>query len=342
MLKPTVLISVIVPVYNVGNLLKACVASIVAQTYTNFELILVNDGSTDDSGALCDSLAAEDPRIHVLHKENGGVSSARNAGLSFASGQYIAFVDADDYIHSNYLDTLYCDAVQFSADIVCCNCTAVNPDGTPVNLGIDRVKHSRLVCDKNTILWDNVKNEEGYTYACWGALFRADLVKPLKFRPFYFGEDHLFTLEALLASERVYLRNYPGYYYVQWSGSVSHTSYSPKRSFTHMQTERICYDLLENISEELRDIYYQNLAAQIHETAYCTIRISECSERKQYRRVIREHLLHCTPFRNCLSRRLRINLELLLRAPGIYYLSAQLNEAAHNAIAHFRKAFSKK
>lgn len=98
------LLSIIVPVYNVEQYLRKCIDSILSQTYTDFELILVDDGSTDNSGKICDEYALKDNRIIVLHKENGGVSSARNCGLDIAKGDYIAFADSDDYVDSKWLD----------------------------------------------------------------------------------------------------------------------------------------------------------------------------------------------------------------------------------------------
>lgn len=100
------LVSVIVPVYNVGKYLGRCIDSILAQTFTDFELILVDDGSTDDSGKICDEYAKHDSRIKVIHQENGGVSSARNRGLDECKGRWIAFIDSDDWVDSNYLETL--------------------------------------------------------------------------------------------------------------------------------------------------------------------------------------------------------------------------------------------
>ena len=101
------LISIIVPVYNVEKYLVECIESILSQTYENFELILVDDGSPDNSGKICDEYAEKDGRIKVIHKENGGLPSARNAGLDIAAGEYAAFVDSDDVIENNYLKTLY-------------------------------------------------------------------------------------------------------------------------------------------------------------------------------------------------------------------------------------------
>ena len=110
--------SVIVPVYNVENYLRECIDSILAQTYTNFELVLIDDGSTDTSGTICDAYASRDPRITVIHKENGGLISARRAGLQIATGRYICFVDADDMISRDLLKKTYDVISKLSSDII--------------------------------------------------------------------------------------------------------------------------------------------------------------------------------------------------------------------------------
>lgn len=111
------LISVIIPVYNIEKYLERCVASVRNQTYTNLEILLVDDGSTDTSGVLCDKLAGEDERIRVFHKENGGSSSARNLGIAQAKGKYLGFVDSDDYISPNMYELLFNAVSEYDADI---------------------------------------------------------------------------------------------------------------------------------------------------------------------------------------------------------------------------------
>ncbi len=115
------LISIIVPVYNTEKYLDKCIQSVLAQTYTNWELLLIDDGSTDSSGAICDKYAAEDSRIRVFHKENGGVSSARNLGLDNAKGEWITFVDADDWVEASMLKELRSEALSNNADYVYCD-----------------------------------------------------------------------------------------------------------------------------------------------------------------------------------------------------------------------------
>ena len=114
------MISIIVPVYNTEKYLDRCIQSILAQTYNDFELLLINDGSTDSSGAICDRYAEQDSRVRVFHKENGGVSSARNVGLNNAEGEYIIFVDSDDYMKSQMCEILYNTLNREQADIVIC------------------------------------------------------------------------------------------------------------------------------------------------------------------------------------------------------------------------------
>lgn len=122
-------ISVIVPVYNAERYLKPCVNSILAQTFRDFELILVNDGSTDLSGGICDSYAKADDRVRVLHKQNEGVSQARNDGIQQATGEYLAFSDSDDTVEPDWLETLYQKAEQTNADLVICNFYTVSAFG---------------------------------------------------------------------------------------------------------------------------------------------------------------------------------------------------------------------
>ena len=124
-------ISVIVPVYKVEKYLNECIDSILAQTFTDFELILVDDGSPDGCPALCDAAAQRDDRVRVVHQKNRGLSGARNAGLDIARGEWIAFVDSDDVIDKTYLEKLYCAGKQSGAEIVACNLLFMQEDGSP-------------------------------------------------------------------------------------------------------------------------------------------------------------------------------------------------------------------
>lgn len=122
------LVSIIVPVYNVEKYLKKCIQSIINQTYKNLEIILVDDGSSDNSGKICDEFAQKDNRIKVIHKTNGGLSDARNAGLDIMSGEWVSFVDSDDFVDKFHIENLYLQAIKNNSDICVCGFKIVNED----------------------------------------------------------------------------------------------------------------------------------------------------------------------------------------------------------------------
>lgn len=128
-------ISVIVPIYNVEQYLRECIDSIISQTYKNLEIILINDGSTDACPSICNQYAKQDERIAVIHKKNGGLSDARNAGLDIATGDYIGFVDSDDYVDHDMYEILLSNAVKYQADISCCRYSERYEDGSTVDYG---------------------------------------------------------------------------------------------------------------------------------------------------------------------------------------------------------------
>ena len=126
------LISVIVPVYNVEEYLTQCIESIINQTYTNLEIILVDDGSTDQSGKICDEYAIKDDRIQVIHKENRGVGSARNVGLDTSKGEYVSFVDSDDYVDKNYIKILLKQMLEHNVQVSICNLAITDKKNTTI------------------------------------------------------------------------------------------------------------------------------------------------------------------------------------------------------------------
>ena len=148
------MISVIVPAYNVENVLHYCIDSILNQTYKDFELILVDDGSTDKSGKICDEYANKDSRVRVFHKENGGVSSARNFGIDNANGDYICFIDSDDYVNGDYLELLMYTKSKYpeSGNIWCCFTTVNSYGGNPQNSNCIKSDKDCVEFDRSQIM----------------------------------------------------------------------------------------------------------------------------------------------------------------------------------------------
>jgi len=201
------LISIIVPIFNAEAFLESCIHSIAAQTYTNLEIIMINDGSSDNSGALCDNLAKNDSRIRVLHKTNGGVASARNAGLDIAQGEFIGFVDSDDTIELNMYECLYRQIIELDADI--CVCGYKLTDGYYEHT--IKVPHEKKL--SSIELWDSyLYDYDGYTSmmnALWNKLFRRNLIKsgsckkPIRFDESYrIAEDMKFNIECIASTEK--------------------------------------------------------------------------------------------------------------------------------------------
>ena len=206
-------ISVIIPVYNTEKYLRRCIDSVLAQSYQDFELLLIDDGSKDSSGAICDEYAAKDARVRVFHKENGGVSSARNVGLDHARGEWITFVDSDDWVHPQYFDFLLC-AIE-NADISHC--------------GMIRVKNDDLEEDVQQISPIRIQDTDKMNFGeaadhCWGKLFRREIVEKLKFEESVsFGEDKLFTAIALQTGKKLAVIDNVLYYYYNNPNSAVNT-----------------------------------------------------------------------------------------------------------------------
>lgn len=167
-------ISVIVPVYNTEKYLRRCIDSVLAQTYADFELLLIDDGSKDKSGEICDEYAQKDARVRVFHKENGGVSSARNLGLDNARGEWVAFVDSDDYIEENYLKSF---EGNLDADLVVGNMIICEAGKSPSDIDAHIVPGK--YCPIQSVLKGNLTK----TVFCapWGKLFRNDGIRDLRF-----------------------------------------------------------------------------------------------------------------------------------------------------------------
>lgn len=198
-MKENKLISVIIPVYNTESYLSLCIQSVLDQTYTNFELFLIDDGSTDASGEICDQYAQKDSRIKVVHNTNQGVSHSRNLGLVLASGEYIAFCDADDQYKPNYLAELYDSAIQTNSDIIICNYSVYNLLG------------EKVICNRKSGLI-----EKGEVYQrifidntiggfVWNKLFKKDLLDNLSFdENMQICEDTYFLCKALKKAKKLY------------------------------------------------------------------------------------------------------------------------------------------
>jgi glycosyltransferase involved in cell wall biosynthesis len=244
-------ISVIVPIYNTEKYLDRCIQSILAQTYTDFELLLVDDGSTDTSGAICDKYAEQDSRVRVFHKENGGVSSARNMGLDNAQGEWVTFVDADDWLENGYLEIfmknteeLTCQSFHsyYEGQKEAWDTTIYNTNG--INNYIEQLYNKRIL---------------GY---CWGILFKTQIIRDNNIK-FYsdvkFREDEIFVLEYISYIKGITFINEYGYNYNRPDWSKYDKCYDYITRFLLYQK----YKLIFPTPNEITDKYLLDLVGYI-------------------------------------------------------------------------------
>ena len=240
-------ISVIVPVYNTEKYLRRCIDSVLAQTYQDFELLLIDDGSKDSSGAICDEYAAQDARVKVFHKENGGVSSARNVGLDNARGEWITFVDSDDYIEENFLKSF---EGNLDADLVV---------GNTVLITLPRTKHHCIPfgCYMDLEHFISSYLLESILRVPWGKLYRANIIVDLRFNEnMRLGEDTLFNLCYFRRITNVsvqcnVLRS--SYVYIELENCCKKYQMSVQESVCYMTQILIAYDSLKIRCKEFED-----------------------------------------------------------------------------------------
>lgn len=230
-------ISIIVPVYKVERYIEKCVHSILKQTFAGFELILVDDGSPDDCGKICDDFALKDHRVKVIHKPNGGLSSARNAGIQAAKGDYIAFVDSDDHVHHQMYEILYNTALIHGSDLVVCDYLRVREDQVfaPTNLkSVINVQHFTNLDALHQLCFPQA--EEGmsgrdkwnWTIVC-NKLFKRSLFDDIRFKEGRIFEDEFITHRILYNSPKITFVSGKLYYYVQRSNSILNSPFTVKK-----------------------------------------------------------------------------------------------------------------
>lgn len=214
------LISIVIPVYNVENYLKQCLDSVISQTYRKIEIILADDGSTDRSGKICDEYAKSDSRIKVIHKTNGGLSDARNAGLKIASGEYIGFVDSDDFIEKDMYEILLGLMQKYGVSLSCARF-----DQFGENTRFDPpLASGEIVKIKGEELLKNIISENLNRYATlsvWDRLYKREIIEKLKFPVGKCYEDVVFSTIAILNCPYCVYINKPLYHYRIRKGSIT-------------------------------------------------------------------------------------------------------------------------
>lgn len=252
------MISVIVPIYKVEKYLRRCIDSILNQSFTQIELILVNDGSPDGCGKICDEYLSIDSRVKVIHKENGGLSDARNSGLDIAKGEFIVFVDSDDFIHKDMIGNLYEVLIKTNSDIVQCKFKKF------IELDeINKIENNEL--DENKIDIFDRKNAISYlinnnivNVNSWNKIYKRKLFEEIRFPKGKIHEDEFVTYKLLYKANRIAYLDYELYYYFNNSNGIM-KNLNLKTEIDRIEAlEERCEFLLSNNEIEL---YNKSLVA---------------------------------------------------------------------------------
>ena len=273
-------ISVIVPVYKVEAYLPRCVESLLSQTYKDFEIILIDDGSPDTCPVMCDAYAKKYSNIHALHKENGGLSDARNAGMTIAKGVYVTFVDSDDYVHPAYLEMLM-QGIRQGADFSVCGFTEVYDGNGIEDLDTSRISAACVNAKEGLV---EILYQGFHDVSAWGILLPASLARKYPFPKGKLFEDLYTTYKFYLAAETVAFIRVPLYYYYQRKGSIM-----------GRRNEAFIHDLIES-SDQLveacrgKGALIEQAAMNKQFSNYCRLILQPSDLKKkypnQYRRIV--------------------------------------------------------
>lgn len=314
------LISIIVPVYNIENYIERSLRSICNQTYQNLEIIVVDDGSTDQSGQIVDYIAAEDKRIVAIHKENGGVSTARNAGIERASGEYIGFVDGDDTLESDMFEVLIANALKHQADISHCGYQMVFPDRVDYyyNSGELRVQ------DNYQGIYDLVKAEK-IEPGVWNKLYKREVLENCRFDAnIRINEDLLFNYAAFKNAKKSVYEDVAKYHYMIRKNSAATSVMSKKKLDDSIE-------VLSKIMKEEEGEIYQVLEKRY---VYLLEKISSMKTSdiilKEYQKMKRQELIRLLKkgqLKATYSSREWFQLNLAAKRPRMYWMIHEVYSA---------------
>lgn len=299
------LISVIVPIYNVEKYLERCIESIIKQTYKNLEIILVDDGSNDFSGKICDKYSKKDRRIKVIHKKNEGLSEARNSGLEIARGEYIGFVDSDDYIETNMYEYLLSLLKINNADISVCGFQKVWDD-------IKSRKEENTIIENNNIV---LKSKDAIEYIvddqilksyAWNKLYKRSLFIDIKYPKGLKMEDVATTYKLIYKSKIVVIGKESKYYYTQRKGSILNS----KKSQYYIDYFNVFYErflFLRSKNFEFDNLYISMINFILSLYLIKDKEVAEFRKKKEIKKKLQYIIEECN------KKRININLKLIVR-----------------------------
>lgn len=315
-------VSIVIPVYNIEQYLPRCLDSVISQTYTNLEIILVDDGSTDSSGRICDEYAEKDKRIVVIHKCNSGVSATRNEGVNQSTGDYIVFIDGDDYVSYQMVEKLYGAIEKKNTPMSCC-AFFQDKDGAIEELFCD-YPGEIIEADEMSSNFFSESFIKNIMYPPWNKMFRADLVKRIPFRiDLRIGEDLLFCFQVVAEAGAMAVVPEPLYYYRIRQNSAMRELFSPKRLDYISAGEEIvaiCEKKYPDASAKARAWLYQHTLVLLRN-------ILLLPDQSEYAEYIREKKDYIRNNRSCLKHlppKRKLDYLGVLYCPAYFKLIAKL------------------
>lgn len=311
------LISVIIPVYKVEEYLCRCVDSVLAQTYGNLEIILVDDGSPDGCPAMCDAYAGQDARIRVIHQENAGLSGARNAGIDAARGQWLAFVDSDDYLAPDFLECLYRACVDTGSELSVCRWIYVRGEAV-LELGTGAVE----TCTGREMLHRMYGPDGSRFVVAWNKLYRAELFKEtgIRYPEGRIHEDEATTYRLFHEAKKLAFLDRVLYgYYTENGGSITSVFSAKRLQWLTAHEERIAF-FKKNGYEKLLPAAYRKLCdACITFYFRCTEQVKDAEElKKELRKRLETYRANGAAWIAALPLKTRMGYELFSMSPGLY------------------------
>ena len=277
------LISIVVPIYKVEKYLKKSIDSIINQTYKNLEIILVDDGSPDNCGKICDEYKEKDSRIKVIHKKNGGLSDARNAGIDIAIGEYIAFVDPDDYIAENYVQELYNLCIENNTLLSECNFEKFNSED---KIEIEQNKTKNIYTGRE--MAERLYSKDLIrTIVVWNKLYKMEIFKNLRFPKGKINEDEFVNYKIFYNLDKVAITNEKLYYYRYAPDSIMNRKFNEKR-----------LDLIDALEERIKfykerkekELYKLTLKCYIeHLDEYYRLCRRDIADKKYYKLILKKY-----------------------------------------------------
>ena len=241
------LISVVLPIYNVDKYLGRCVKSVQTQTYQNIEILLIDDGSTDHCSSMCDKYAEEDKRVHVFHKENGGLSDARNFGIEHARGEFITFIDSDDYVDADYVAYLYKMLKKYDTNMSICQHKVCYDNGSKKDYG----KYGDVVLGNKECIQRMMYHDVIDTSA-WAKLYRMDLFQNVRYPKGKLFEDIATTYALMLQCDQIAVGLESKYNYILRSDSIVYGSFNEKKLDLLEMTDQMAENVLQ-VYPDLKD-----------------------------------------------------------------------------------------